>query len=159
MSLRVHVLPVVVSVEMLTAEAARGRVVIDLDQAFRAVGAVAVVTNGWSDESIEATASELATECSDPDALLTAAKNIAHSWTPRHRPSLAVFFDEYRNEIRRRAMLNSRRSLPSADRVVPASEGLKIAAASYAVECERQGREPNWTRFRRFASAVGKDRS
>jgi hypothetical protein len=129
---------------------------IGLDAAYSAVGSIAVLTTGWGDAAVEATALELARICNDPDALQTAAEHIAHTWTRRDRPPLAVILEAYRAEVARRSA--NVRALPSAAdslAVVPASRGIEIASAAYRDHCRTEGRDPNLSVLHRFAAAIG----
>jgi hypothetical protein len=86
-----------------------------------------------------------------------AVERIIDTWTDSRRPPWATVLSTYR-EINRRDIIDFPTLEPTRGReTIPFAEGRKIAASAYAGECARQGREPRWDFFDKFAGLAAHD--
>jgi hypothetical protein len=127
---------------------------VSIDDAFAAVGRIAAVTTGWSDTAVERYAHEIASQCSDVEALAEAARDLAVSWTEMARPTLGNVLDAYRTVCRRNAMSAEQPAIATGTGVIDPRRGRLIAANEYAGHCRRSGREPNVAYFDQIVAAI-----
>jgi len=115
------------------------------DEAEEAIGVLAGVTTGWTDEAIGNYARELE-HLPDFDALMVACRKIGSSWSEARRPPVAHILGVYRTEVDRKAP----RPSFTSQRVVQPTEGVEIAWRAYSAEVMSQGRSPDRGKFERM---------
>jgi hypothetical protein len=135
---------------------------MNTESAARLVGLLIGATTGWSDDSHGSAAAKLyieriADKWTDLVVAERAIDNIVRSWTKPSRPPWGALQREYDEQMRRAVMDRAAITPGLAGRQVPPSEGRKAAAAEYARDCKRRGKEPNWTFFDRLAGTVTDD--
>jgi hypothetical protein len=130
---------------------------MNLNDSIGAMEYLAAMTTGWADDTAAAYAVELAL-LDNVEALYTAVRKIAASWTDAWRPSLGVIVDAYNVEVdamRRTAEQHAHRKQVEAE-VIPIDRGTQLAWDAYVAECARRGVEPRREVFGRWANQIAR---
>lgn len=115
---------------------------------------LAAATGGtWPDDSVDHFIGELM-GLPRSDLAREAIVHVARTWTRGVRPTFGVIYSEYQDRLARDRAQEGTAISYGNEKVPTFHEGIRIAANSYAAECQRQGREPNWSLFERFIDAV-----
>lgn len=129
---------------------------VEINEAYRLIGELAARVGGtMPDDKIDAYARDLS-RLSSGKAATRAIRRVCDTWTGPGVPSWGVVLSQYQTEVRNEAMNTP--ALPSGgDKVIPPSEGRKVAARAYVAQCEREGREPSTQILDQFLGTIGDD--
>ncbi len=122
------------------------------------LGRLMGLTSGWDnapDLTIDSYSDEIAA-WTDLEAATQAIDEIINTWDRSTRPTFGVLQRAYQG-ARRRIVLERPTLTSAAGLPLSIAEGRQIAARAYADERRRQGKEPNWEFFDRFAGLVRTD--
>jgi hypothetical protein len=115
---------------------------MQIEQATAALGALAGVTTGWNDSSVEGYLIELV-KLENPEALMAACHRLSVTWEEARRPPLAAITNLYHRE----AMRLEAPALPSRQRTIPPRQGVEVARDAYVKECRRIGQRVDMDHF------------
>ena len=89
-------------------------------------------TTGWTDETIDATHTNIVTRWADTGAANEAVRHIVNTWTRSSRPTWAILHGAYNDAVRRRALNRPAISAGPSGRILSPAEGRAIVVQKVA---------------------------